>query len=99
MRSKVVLPAPLWPISAAPAPLGTFTLTLCSTMLRPYPAVTSTSSSALSLMGSAFHDSAQVDLLNLGVGLDLRDRALGQHLACMHDRDEVGEVAHEIHVV
>src|SRR5690242_13773719 len=71
------------------------TLTSSSTMVRPYPAVTDFSSS----MDLSLRRPAEIDLLDGLVGLDLRDRSLREDLAGVHDRDQVGVVPHEVHVV
>src|SRR6266545_362021 len=92
-RSRVLLPAPLWPSTAATPSVGTVTDTPCRIVLRPYPARMSVSSSIMTLLD------AEVDLLDLRVGLHFGDRALRQDPAGVQHRDGAGVPAQEIHVV
>src|SRR5688500_15713918 len=90
IRNSVVLPAPLWPMIAAPPPVGIDTLTPNRTIDRPYPAVTSMISSIGSGIEHRLGDCSQIDLLDALVLPNLRDRSFGQHLARVHHGHEVG---------
>src|SRR4051812_18254247 len=86
-------------MTAAAPPTGIDTSMSNSTVVRPYPAVTPTSSSIGSATACHLRDGAQVDVLDQSVRLDLGDRPLGDDPACVHHGHEVRVAAHEVHVV
>src|SRR6266850_8140391 len=86
--SVVDFPAPFLPASITTSPCPTARLASKSTLARPYPAFTRTSSS-----------SAKVDLLDARVGLDLHRRPCSDELTRIEHHDAVGVAEDHVHVV
>src|ERR1700749_2858726 len=84
---SVVLPAPLRPRIATPPRHGTLRLTSNRTWLRPYPA------SRLLISRYLSSGTAEINLLDLGAGLDFLNRAAIEHAALIQHRKPVADVA------
>src|SRR3989338_2610720 len=95
VRSAVLLPAPLLPMSVTISPRVTCRRTPCSTAARPYPACTSISSSMARRTGGR----AQIGLDHLRIADDLLGRPLRDLFAVVQDHDPVTEPHDEAHVV
>src|SRR3984893_11747113 len=90
---SVVLPAPLRPRMATPPRQDACSVTPNGTWLRPKPASRALISRNLS------SGTAEIDLLHLGAGLNLTDRAAVEHAALVEHRQAVADVANEIEIV
>src|SRR5919106_4848751 len=93
VRSSVVLPAPLEPMTATASPSPTRRLTSCTTVLSPYPA------SRLSTLSIAAGSTSEIRLDHLGVGHHLRRGSQRQLLSEVEHEDPVGERGDGLHHV
>src|SRR5689334_5224920 len=92
--SSGVLPTPLRPTRQTQPPAGTSRPTSPSAWLPPsnwFPCA----AASIVVVGSL----TEVDLHDARVALDLRHRAVGQHLAFVQDGHAARDAAHELHVV
>src|SRR5215831_11819934 len=90
VRSSVVFPIPLWPITATTSPADSETLTLSRMRMRPYP---ETRLSATMTAG------AKIDLPDHRVCDHVLHRILDENPTLMKHRNDPGDHADELHIV
>src|SRR4029079_3287718 len=94
VRTSVVLPMPLRPISVTNSPSSTVMETPNNTSLEPYPADTSFNSSMRVLQGIA-----QVVLAHQSAGPHPAPGAAGDFATLRQHADAVGQAEHRVHIV
>src|SRR3954447_21952772 len=96
----VVLPAPLWPMSATTSPRRRRRSASKTAVSGPYPACRpSTSRTGPSSSGVCPSGHAKVGLHQSFLGLELLHRALGGHVALLEEDDVVGQALDDLEVV